>query len=73
MFPINYFWNDSKTTATATLTDKPRQPLTTSTKDQSETQTSSFLKIRELLSSEDKQVEIARQRQQVLGFDSRDS
>ena len=71
MFPLNYFWSESKPSSSTKKPEIPSIETFSVSKDQSETQTASFLKIREMLSSDEKQREVARQRQQVLGFDNR--
>jgi hypothetical protein len=72
MFPLN-FWNEAKPVPQSTVSQQPSssQESFRVMKDQSETQTSSFLKIREILSSDEKQRDVTRHRKQVLGFDNR--
>jgi hypothetical protein len=76
MFPLN-FWTDETKKSTLT-TSPPSTPantvysLSTSPKpQQSETETSSLLKIRDLLSNSNQQNEIHHRRQRVLGSDNR--
>jgi hypothetical protein len=71
MFPLNYFWSESKPSFSTKTPETSSKESFSVSKDQSETQTASFLKIREMLSSDEKQREVTRQRQQVLGFDNR--
>jgi hypothetical protein len=70
MFPLN-FWTD-ETKKSSLPTTAPYTVGTSPKHQQSETETSHLLKIRDLLSSSNKQKEIQRKRQIVLGFDNRD-
>lgn len=69
MFPLN-FWSESTSSISSGSTISPKENGSV-LKNQSETQTNTLLKVRELVSSENKQNEIILRRQSVLGHDHR--